>query len=100
MTLICKNKIFDYAFNSINKALPRIWMSFFDTEGAYTVVLALGVDRGGRATPQGLPSPPSMDICKGMGARLDHRERAGSDPVTFFGAKKDIHILRSSRHKR
>ena len=27
------------------------------------------------------------------GARLDHREQAGSDPVTFFGAKKDIHIL-------
>ncbi|MBW1690499.1 MAG: hypothetical protein JRJ70_07045 [Deltaproteobacteria bacterium] len=24
---------------------------------------------------------------------LDHRERAGSNPVTFFGAKKDIHIL-------
>ena len=24
---------------------------------------------------------------------LDHREQAGSDPVTFFGAKKDIPIL-------
>ena len=56
-------------------------------------MLALGADRGGRATPQGLPSPLPMDMCKGMAARLDHRERAGSDPVTFFGAKKDIHIL-------
>jgi hypothetical protein len=74
-------------------------MSFFDTEEAHTVVLALGADRGGRATPQGLPSSPPLDIGKGMAAPLDHRERAGSDPVTFFGAKKDIHILRSSRHK-
>jgi len=68
-------------------------MSFFDTEAAYTVMLALGADRGGRATPQGLPSLPPMDIGKEMAARLDHREKAGSDPVTFFGAKKDIHIL-------
>ena len=70
-------------------------MSFFVTEDAYTVVLALGADKGGRATPQGFPSSPPLDMCKGMGARLDHREQAGSDPVTFFGAKKDIHILRS-----
>jgi len=53
----------------------------------------------GRATSQGLPSPPRLDIVKGTGARLDHREKAGSDPVTFFGAKKDIPILRSYRHK-
>ena len=70
-------------------------MSFFDTEDAHTVMLALGAGRGGRATPEGLPSPPPMDICKGTGARLDHRERAGSDPVAFFGAKKDILILQS-----
>ena len=70
-------------------------MSFFDTEEAHTVVLALGAGRGGRATSQGLPSPPPMDIGKGMAARLDHREKAGPDPVSFFGAKKDIHILRS-----
>jgi len=68
-------------------------MSFFDTEEAHTVVLAFGSDKGGRATPQELPSPPPMDICKGMGARLDHREQAGSDPVTFFGEKKDIPML-------
>ena len=47
----------------------------------------------GRATPQGPPSPPPLDICKGTAARLDHREKASSDPGTFFGAKKDIHIL-------
>jgi len=67
-------------------------MSFFVTEEAYTVVLAQPA-RGGQATPQGLPGSPPMDICKGTAARLDHREQAGSDPVTFFGAKKDIHIL-------
>ena len=70
-------------------------MSFFDTEGAYTAVPALGKCRGGRATSQDFPSPPPLDIGKGTGARLDHRERAGSDPVTFFGVKKDIHILQS-----
>ena len=70
-------------------------MSFFDTEEAHTFVLALGADRGGRATPQGLPSSLPMAACKGTAARLDHREKAGSDPVTFFGAKKDIHILRT-----
>ena len=87
-------------------------MPFFVTEDAYTVVLAIGSPcgiprrgfaggeilqgkgRGGRATPQGLTSPPPLDICKGTAARLDHRDQAGSDPVTFFGAKKDIHILR------
>ena len=74
-------------------------MSFFVTEEAHTVMLSKGTDRGGRGIPQGLPSPPPTDIGKAMGARLDHREQAGSDPVTFFGAKKDIHILRSSRHK-
>jgi len=68
-------------------------MSFFVTEDAHTVMLALGAGRGGRATSQGLPSPPRLDIGKGTGARLDHREKAGSDPVTFFGAKKDIPIL-------
>ena len=52
-----------------------------------------------RAAPQGLPSPPPLDIGKGTGARLDHREQAGSDPVIFFGAKKDIHILHGSRPK-
>jgi len=75
-------------------------MSFFVTEDAYTVMPAFGADRGGRAVPQGLPSSLPPDICKGTGARLDHRERAGSNPVAFFGAKKDIHILRSYRHKR
>jgi len=70
-------------------------MSFFVTEDAHTVMLALGAGRGGRANPQGLPSPPPLEIGKGMAARLDHREQAGSDPATFFGAKKDIHILRS-----
>jgi len=69
-------------------------MSFFATEDAHTVMLAFGADRGGRAAPQGIPGPPPLDIGKGTGARLDHREQAGSDPVTFFGAKKDIHILR------
>jgi len=54
-------------------------------------VLAIGADRGVRAGPQGLPGSPSLDMCKGTGARLDHREQAGSGPVTFFGAKKDIH---------
>ena len=80
-------------------------MSFFDNEEAHTVVLALGSPcgiprrefaggeipqgkgRGGRATPQGLPSPPPMDTCKGTGARLDYRERAGSDPVTRLRRK-------------
>ena len=71
-------------------------MSFFDTEDAYTVVPALGAGRGGRATSQGPPSPPPLDIGKGMAARLDHREQAGSNPVTFFGAKKDIPVLWSS----
>ena len=42
----------------------------------------------GRANPQGLPSSPPLDIGKGMGARLDHREQAGSDPVTFSVQKK------------
>ena len=70
-------------------------MSFFVTEDAYTVMLALGADRGGRATPQGPPGPPPLDMCKETDARLDHREQAGSDPVTFFGAKKDIHTLGS-----
>jgi len=53
-------------------------MSLFDTEEAHAVVPAQGADKGGRATPQGLPSSPHMDICRGTGARLDHRERAGS----------------------
>jgi len=66
---------------------------FFDTEEEHTVVPANSADIGGRATPQGLPGSPPMDIGKGTGARLDHRGQAGSDPVTFFGEKKNLHIL-------
>ena len=68
-------------------------MSFFVTEDAHTIEPAIGAGRGGRSAPQEFPSPPPLDVGKGMAARLDHREQAGSDPVTFFGAKKDIHIL-------
>jgi len=60
--------------------------------GSTQSLLTPGLGQG-RATPQEPRSPAPLDMCKGMGARLEHRERTGSDPVTFFGAKKDIHIL-------
>ena len=67
-----------------------MFLNYTGIHGSKQSLLKPGLGQG-RATPQGLPSPPPLDMCKGTGARLDHREQAGSGPVTFFGAKKDIH---------
>jgi len=45
----------DYELKSVTRAIPRISISFFDTEDAHTVVLALGADRAGELPLRDLP---------------------------------------------
>jgi hypothetical protein len=89
--------VFVYVIIYLNPqaALPRMWMSFFETEEAHAVVLAQATDRGGRAAPSAASQFSTYGYLKGdgrpPGSSVKNRPRGNA----WFGAKKDIHILRS-----
>jgi hypothetical protein len=65
---------------------------FFYTEEAHMVVLAKGKDGGGRSAPQGLLSPPRMDICREDRRPPGSSGKSRRNAPAQFGVKKDIHI--------
>ena len=61
---------------------------FFYTEESHAVVLAKGADGGGRSAPQGLPSPPHIDMCRGDRRPPGSSEESRLKAVATIGHKK------------
>jgi hypothetical protein len=82
----------DYVFNSEIIQSRGIWMSFFSTEEAHTVMIAKGADRGGRVAPQVISSSAHLAICSEHSRPPGSSVKSRLNAPAQFGAKKDIHI--------
>ena len=84
--------IFDYCFNSETTLSRGIWMSFFDTEEAHTVMLDNVADEGGRAAPNLTPTSLHREVSSEDGRPPGSSGKSRLRAPAQFGAKKDIHI--------